>query len=445
MPDGQRESGAGSGADGRADSTSRLAMISRVTDRLVKTLDFEEALQNLIDGATELLEVERGSIMLLNEADQTLTIRVARGIEPRVVESTCVGVGFGIAGTVAATGKPQILWDVRQLPARLRGDKTSWISEYKDHSGLCVPLAIHRKVLGVMNFNNKKAGTPFDESDLEFAMLIANQAAIALYAALLHEEFQEKLIIDKELEIAEAIQEGFLPREMPELEGFDVAARCLMCSQIGGDYCGFIPLDGDRLAIAVGDVEGHGVGPALLMANARAALYTSVKRGDSIAATLEQVNDLLTEGPGPARLMTLLLGILDRRTSTFRYASAGHPAPLLLGAAAEESPRPGVAPAPLVSDGRNLPLGFEAGRRFEEEAVFELEAGDLLVLLTDGILEATDERGAELGPAGLAEILAGLDHRPAGASLEAALDRVGRFRDSFEPLDDYTLVLVKKL
>ena len=417
---------------------SRLAMISRVTDRLVQTLNFDEALHNLIEGTCELLRVERASIMMFDPGNETLSIRVAKGVEPEVVETTRVRTGDGIAGRVAASGEPLIMWDVRHLQQRNREQQPDRgqrrIKSYKGNSALCVPLKIHGKVQGVMNFTHKRGGVPFDQSDLEFAMLIANQAAIVIYSSLLHEEFIEKMAIESELRVARSIQQKFLPREPPAFPGFRFAARCVMSSQVGGDYCGFVPLDEDRLAIAVGDVEGHGVPSALLMANAQACLSTALKRHDPIQSCLAQINNLLIEQADSARLMTLLLGVLDRSTSTLKYASAGHPMPFLIrsGSAVE-----------LPAIGSNIPLGVQSGHRFTNEPSIRLEDGDLLVLLTDGLLEATDGTDQEFGRARLAETLFAVSDLSEDEILAAVFERVVGFRDSAEPEDDYTLMVVR--
>lgn len=407
-------------------------MISRVTDRLVKTLDFQAALTNLIEGATELLEVERASIMILDSASGTLTIRVAKGLDEEIVRRTRVRVGEGIAGKVAETAEPLVVWDVRQLGVREDGE---WSSENKANSGLCVPLAIHGKVLGVMNFNHKSSGTPFDASEIEFALLIANQAAIALYNALLYEEFQDKLAIESELKVAHSIQKGFLPQADPELAGYDISARCVMSHGVGGDYCGFVRLEDGRLAVAVGDVEGHGVGSALLMANARACLSTSLKRGDSLAEALRLVNGLLTENPESARLMTLQVGILAPSGDRMELVSAGHPLPLRFrrGRCVPGDPRP-----------RNPPLGVDPTATFLPEEPIPIERDDVLLLLTDGLLETADATETELGWAGIRRLVEGAEGESAAEMIDEILRGVGEFRAASDPSDDCTLVILKR-
>ncbi len=163
---------------------ARLSMIARTTAELARNLDFGQAIQQLIEGAAELLDAERGIVMLLDQGTRTLSITAATGIDEATMGSTSIQVGFGIAGAVAETGRPLI----QKQPAA----DASPNAERPD-VGLCVPIAIHGKLLGVMAFENKKTAARFQKSDLEFAQLIADQAALTLYCDLLHAEFQEEL------------------------------------------------------------------------------------------------------------------------------------------------------------------------------------------------------------------------------------------------------------
>ena len=377
---------------------AELALVSRVTDRLVQTLDFEAALHHLLDGATELLGVERASLMLLDTATETLTIKVARGIPEAVVESTQIRLGEGIAGRVAATGEPLMLGDA-ELVSRLRAPRPEDLAhQYRDASALSVPLTLHGRVQGVMNFAHKVSGAPFQPEDLSFARLIANQSSVALFSAMLHQEYLEKQELEEELRVARTIQKRFLPTTPPRVEGFRFAARCRMSSHVGGDYCGFVALHDGRLALAVGDVEGHGLSSALLMANARASLLTSLWRGDRLVDAVAQLNHLLLEEPASAgnRFMTLLVGVLDGPRRRLGLLSAGHPMPLLL--------RDGrLVRRPVY--GSNIPVGVSSDLVPRMEEPLELEPGDRVVMFTDGLLEARDPEGGELGLARLGECL----------------------------------------
>jgi sigma-B regulation protein RsbU (phosphoserine phosphatase) len=412
----------------------RLSLISRVTDRLVRTVDFDEALQTLIEGATELLQVERGSIMILDHERQTLSIRVAKGLDETVVRSTRIHVGEGIAGSVAKTGVPLMVHDIRELPAWQQTTTPAQREEYHDHSALCVPLTIHGQVRGVMNFNHKRGRRSFDAGDLEFALLIANQAAVVLFCATLHQQFRKRQEMEVDLRIARGLQGRFLAHEPPDVPGFVFAAECAMCNDVGGDYFDFIPLDRDRLAIAIGDAAGHGLGAALLATDARAALRSCIKRGDDIEQCLFEVNNLIKADAGDEMFMTLLVGVLDARRRRFRFATAGHLMPLVVRGGR-------LLRLPLM--GSNLPLGIRRDLKFVLEQPIDLKRGDMMVLFTDGIWEATDAGGRRFGT----DVMPGLleTSRAAGPreTIDALLAGAAAHREAPEPEDDYTMVVAR--
>jgi sigma-B regulation protein RsbU (phosphoserine phosphatase) len=414
-----------------------LALVKRVTERLVSSLDFRDALSTLIDGATELLGVERGSILLVDLETRMLRIEVARGIDPRVVETTRIPLGQGIAGQVAATGEPVVAQDVRELPS-WRGSPTAeqQSADYADFSALCVPLALRGRVLGVMNFNHKRSGRPFAERDLEFALLIANQAAVVLWSAQLHREYLEKQVLDREMAIARSIQERLRPQELPTVPGFSYAARQLMCQAVGGDYFDLFRLHDGQVVVAIGDAAGHGVGSALVAAQVRATLRECLLRGDSLADGLRRVSDRVHSDTSPEVYMTLLLGLLDPATRFFEFYNAGHHLPCLVRDGRTMRIRP---------VGRNLPLGIRPGQSFAPEWPLGLRDGDLLLFFTDGIWEIVDREDRRFGDGALARTLE-RDARLADEAILAALLAAARAHGGGGELeDDCTLFLLRTL
>jgi sigma-B regulation protein RsbU (phosphoserine phosphatase) len=412
-----------------------LALVKRVTERLVSSLDFHDALSTLIDGATDLLGVERGSILLLDASTGALKIEVARGLDPEVVESTRIEIGHGIAGTVAASGEPIVAQDVRELPSwRSSQNREAQSADYADFSALCVPLALRGRVLGVMNFNHKRSGRPFTSRDLEFALLIANQAAIVLWSAQLHREYLDKQVLDREMAIARSIQERLWPQELPEIPGFAYAAKQLMCQAVGGDYFDLFRLPDGQIVVAIGDAAGHGVGAALVAAQVRATLRECLARGDGLAGSLRRVSDRVHSDTSSEMYMTLLLGLLDPETRCLESYNAGHHLPLLL--------RDGSARtiAPL---GRNLPLGIRAGQTFAPELPIALGDDDLLLFFTDGLWEICDAEDRRYGDVAMARRLEADRDLPVDAILDAQLASGRAHGGGRELADDCTLFLLR--
>ena len=415
--------------------TRELALVKRVTERLVSSLDFHDALSTLIDGATELLGVERGSILLVDEQTGLLRIEVARGIDPAIVEATRIRLGQGIAGTVAASGEPVVAQDVRELPSwRTSPPSERQSADYTDFSALCVPLTLRGRVLGVMNFNHKRSGQPFTDRDLEFALLIANQAAVVLWNAQLHREYLDKQVLDREMAIARSIQERLRPQELPEIPGFTYAAKQLMCQAVGGDYFDLFRLHDGQIVVAIGDAAGHGVGAALVAAQVRATLRECLFRGDSMADTLRRVSDRVHSDTSPEVYMTLLLGLLDPATRFFEFYNAGHHLPALVRDGRSIRIRP---------VGKNLPLGIRAGQTFVPEWPLGLRNGDLLLFFTDGVWEIVDAQDRRYGDGAMARNLETDARLPDEAILEAQIDAARAHGGGLELEDDCTLLLLR--
>jgi sigma-B regulation protein RsbU (phosphoserine phosphatase) len=194
----------------------------------------------------------------------------------------------------------------------------------------------------------------------------------------------------QELERAREIQQSLLPKEIPQLSGFEVAGAWQPASTVSGDYYDVLRLDDHRLGICIADVVGKGVSAALLMANVQAAVRAFASDSESPAQVCCKVNTLLHENIATGKFVTFLYGILDGETHTFQYSNAGHLHPI------------------LVSDGliRMLEQGGAVLGVFPawtyEDSMIEMKTGDRLLLFTDGITEASDANGQEFEEAGIA-------------------------------------------
>ncbi len=188
---------------------------------------------------------------------------------------------------------------------------------------------------------------------------------------------------DAELERASEIQQSLLPRDIPQLRGFEVAGAWQPASTVSGDYYDVLRLDDHRLGICIADVVGKGVSAALLMANVQAAVRAFASDGESPARVCAKVNRLLHENIATGKFVTFLYGILDGEAHTFQYCNAGHLYPILLSRGAVR----------ILEQGGAV-LGVFADWTYEDFKI-ELREGDRLLLFTDGITEASDAKGQE--------------------------------------------------
>jgi sigma-B regulation protein RsbU (phosphoserine phosphatase) len=223
-----------------------------------------------------------------------------------------------------------------------------------------------------------------------------------------------------------------LPQRPPAVDWLEVAAVSLPATEVGGDYYDYFVLSPSRVVLVIGDVAGHGVASGLLLSGLRSCLYLLEKDLADPVRVLSRLNPMVRRTTGKRMFVTLLLAVLDREEGTLTVASAGHP-PLLLG-------REGS----LEEAGKGAPpLGTFKDARYETD-LRPLVRGDLLVLYSDGLVEALDGQGREYGPERLERVIARVEKERSATSIrEAVLSDLAAFRGTAEPADDVTVVVVR--
>lgn len=237
----------------------------------------------------------------------------------------------------------------------------------------------------------------------------------------------------KEMEIAKQIQLSLLPASPPTVKGIDCAGICVPATHIGGDYYDIF-LHDNELSMVIADVSGHSVGAALIMVETRSVLRAQLKSLQGPAEIVTALNELLHEDLSRAELfITMSYLSYNTATSTLRYTNAGHPPSILY--------RPQSASFREL-DAEGLVLGVQRGVLFDE-LTLQIESGDLLLLYTDGIIEAEGPGGELFGTKRLQEVLIAQHQKPASGMIAAVLSAVRTFagRSSFE--DDISMLLLK--
>jgi sigma-B regulation protein RsbU (phosphoserine phosphatase) len=252
-------------------------------------------------------------------------------------------------------------------------------------------------------------------------------------------QLADRMRMRHSLALAMEVQQRLLPESAPHIEGLDVAGRSIYCDETGGDYYDFLQLDamGPRqLGVTVGDVTGHGIAAALLMATGRALLRSRLHIPGNLAQVITDINRQLSADTDAGRFMTLVYVLIDTAARTLRWVSGGHDAPLTY------DPTTGAF-GELAGGG--LPLGIEAHWQYEEYSAPLLPAGAVIVLGTDGIWEARSPSGEMFGKDRLREVMRANAQRSADDISAAITTAVAAFRAGAAQEDDITLVVVKIL
>jgi len=242
---------------------------------------------------------------------------------------------------------------------------------------------------------------------------------------------RDRLRMKQELEYAREIQLSMLPRQAPKVDWLDVAALSLPATEVGGDYYDYFDLGTDRLAVVVGDVTGHGVASGLVLSGIRSSLNLLRDDMGRPSEVLDRVNKMLKRTSAPRMHMTLGVVVLDRAEGMATIATAGHP-PVFLRRKGGEV---------LEIGSGSFPLGAIESARYHEDRV-ELGSGDLLLIYSDGLVEAMRPDGEQFGWSRLRAILESLDDSVSANEIrDLILRTVWDFKGDAEQIDDITMVV----
>jgi phosphoserine phosphatase len=400
-----------------------------VSRELGATMELERLLKSIERAALQVLGCERATVFLYDRPQDQLYSLVATG-----VEQLRFPANRGIAGEAAQTRRTINVQDAyadsRFNPAVDRA------TGFKTRNLLTFPLVGYDdQLVGVMQVLNKQSGA-FSSQDERLADTLSALAGVAIQRQLLLEEYAEKRKLERDLDLAREIQRGCLPDRDPQIPRFDVAGWNKPADQTGGDAYDFIPCEGGRLGLLIADATGHGVGPALMVAECRAYIRAIATTSEDPAHILRTANQLLVGDLRDGRFVTVCLGFLDPQAERVRYVSAGQ-GPLLHYIAAEDRFRDRQADT--------VPMGIVPELPVAQAASVDLAPGDLFILLTDGFFEWSRPQGDQFGIERVFNVVRGCRDRSAGEIIRTLHDAVVSFGAGTTQADDLTAIIIKRV
>lgn len=298
-----------------------------------------------------------------------------------------------------------------------------------------VPMIVKSKVIGCLMFGLKYSGSQFGGKDIELLYAAANQIAISVENARLYESENEKLKLDKELDLAKKIQQGLLPKCVPNLRGLDLCGEMIPAMQVGGDYFDLIQVSDTKLFVAVGDVSGKGFSAALYMTKLQTMMQLACAKGLSPREILIEINKHLYESMERNWFVTITLALFDVEKQTVKFCRAGHMPLLVAFNNTVES---------IKTQG--LGIGLEKGDIFSRtlvEVEKEYKPGQIYAFFSDGITEAMDDKNELFGEERLTELLKSKTLFHSSEIMNLVWNEIKKFKGSTLPNDDLTMVIVK--
>jgi serine phosphatase RsbU (regulator of sigma subunit)/signal transduction protein with GAF and PtsI domain len=398
----------------------------QVSEATAHATDLAEVLAIVTRLIPELVGVDHCAVLLQTPAGDAFTIET--------------GDGSGQAPSTTFEEFPP-LYDVldtlesvsvearEMLPGSLQGLFTG--------QTLVMPLVSQEHAHGALAIGQAAGAAPLSPRQLELLRGIAYQAAVAVEAAHLAQEAAQQQRLDRELEVARDIQASFLPGQLPQPGGWQVSAFWQAARKVGGDFYDFFRLraadSGERWGVVIADVADKGVPAALFMALSRTLLRTMGINLVSPAATLSRVNQLLQVDSRSQLFVTVFYAIWEPQAGRLRYAVGGHHPPIWLDSTGRFRPVPG----------RGAALGVYDLVEYEEHEI-HAEAGDVLVLFTDGLLDAVDTDEAEFGMDRLLAVLRETHGCAPEAIQQAVVEAVRAHVGRVEAFDDITMIILKR-
>jgi len=415
--------------DDRIDGPKVRILLDTVAD-LISTVDHKAVLTSIVDKSIRVVGAERGILFLFENGNpERLAIQVARDAEgndlaPPIQYSTTVTRKVALEGEA-------MCWKVSSQEQPV--DLSQSIVDMKLRAVMCVMLRVKNRRLGVIYVDSRASHREFSRADLRFFDALAGALSIAVENARLIRETVANERVKEQVKVARAIQEGLLPRDPEGVSGFEMAGWSVPAEEALGDYYDFIALEDGRWVVAIGDVAGHGIGPALLMSSARSLLHSLTDGPFMVGDILARMNNRFEEDTGGAIFMSLFVLVFDPASRSFVYGNAGHTSPLLVRKqGSEDLARTGLA------------LGIEQGMEYEVKGPVSLEPGDTLVLTTDGILESRS--GDEFfGRVRLKQVIRENSELSAGDLIQAVHRQVLEFTGGAPADDDLTMVILRAL
>ncbi|MEM7465748.1 MAG: GAF domain-containing SpoIIE family protein phosphatase [Pseudomonadota bacterium] len=400
-------------------------LLADVTHEFASSLNIEETLQNAIDQIIVYLNAEAASIFLLEEDQQAIVCRKCAG--PVDITGLQLRPDQGIVGKTIAENNAQIVRDVREdenFAAAVDAD-----TGFETRSIMCAPLTVRGQCIGALELINKRSGDRlFAASDMHLATAVSSAAALAIHNARMAQALVEQERVRRELELARQIQESLLPTpgeaEFP-IHGINIPAR-----EVSGDFYDFCAVSDNRIYFSLADVSGKGMNAALLMAKTTSLLRCLAKTETDPGALLTKVNREICETASMGMFVTIVVGYVNTQSGAVHFTNAGHQPPLQWLGNGEYAEFAASEP----------PVGIVADLEFTTQAM--TLADGPLYLFTDGLSEARDSEGEELGVDGLCEIVTDCETYPAKERLAEIVKRLTAMDRQIN--DDVTMLVIEE-
>jgi len=406
-----------------------LGRILEVARRMGSERDLDPLLELILSETCGLVDAERASLFLYDAETDELYSKIAQGSEIGEIRFPAdAGIAGYIARNKVCLNIPDAYSDPRFNPEP--DTRTGWRT--RNIVG-CPMLDLDGDLVGVLEVLNKRRGS-FTNYDEYVLAIVGSQAGVALDRARLQAEYKAKVQMERDLIVARRIQQALLPKEIPPAGCFDIAGWSEPAEHTGGDIYDLFLLRNGQIGFLLGDATGHGIGPALMISETRASVRAMAAHTSDLGLILAETNRLLAQDVPDGRFVTLFAGLISCDTKQLCYSSAGQGPTFLLSQGGRRLD---------TLEPTGLPLGILEDHAWPVRHL-EMKPGDVLLVISDGIVECVNAHRAMLGnDALIAAVKERLD-RPAAEVVQAIARLTEEFAAGEPFLDDRTAIVIKR-
>jgi len=411
-------------------AVEELSILNDISTSISSTQPVEQVVDLIVKKCVKHLNVEQGALMLLDEKDKEKPLHTMIREQQSSLDLLLYRFDAQLTGWMLKNKAPLLVNNLKE-DERFKElvDKTTLIESF-----LSGPLRVKNKMRGILTVFNKRSNEKFSSNDQKLSSIIASQSSQIIENARLLEEERNLRVMQEEMRVAKQTQINLLPKDFPDISGYQIAARMIPAREVGGDSYDLIQIDDKHFAFCLGDVSGKGMPAAMLMSNLQATLRSFTTTGNLCKDIIANSNNLLYNSTESSKFATLFYGILNPESNEIVFCNAGHNNPFLFSFDGNVKE--------LKTGG--LLLGGFPGSEYEEEKI-SINRNDLIVIFSDGISEAMNENEEEYGEERLKDFI--LNHRDEVPDkiIENILSNVKMFVGEAPQSDDITLLVIKRI
>ncbi len=406
---------------------NELTVVYNVTTMLAAARNLENVLQRTVEMVCDAMETKAASLRLVDADKDELVIKAVHNLSKEYLDKGKVLLSTAEIDRTALSSK-----GYEYAPVFAEDPRTQYPEEARREgivSMLSVGMRYKGKSIGVLRVYTDAPRT-FSQFQIDLMKAIAAQAAVAIENARLAEESVATQALERQIQMAAQVQQRMIPQTPPTLPGVEFAATYVPHFDLGGDFYDFIPLPYDNVGLVIADVSGKGLPASLTMAAVRAALRAQVDNVYYLYEVMRRINLMICRDNKVGEFVTLFYGVLDATNRRFTYCNAGHPSALIL--------RDGQI---IELSSENMVLGVDPTEQYVQRVV-DLQSGDLLLLYTDGLMDAMNFENKTFGRQRIIEAFL-----QGGATAEAVAGNLiwsmRRFAGLSKRMDDITIVVAR--